>query len=175
MTLAAHLLAEARTGCHVIATAESCTGGLVAAAITSVAGASDIFDRAFVTYTNRAKMQMLGVGRQTLRDHGAVSEHVAHEMAAGAFAASQATIAVSITGIAGPGGSETKPEGRVCFGLAWETGLRTETVDFGARGRDRVRAAAVDHALGMILHSIRHDTHDSEANRRGIAQDLRSF
>lgn len=175
MTLAATLLEVAREGSHVIATAESCTGGLVAGAITSVAGSSDIFDRAFVTYTNRAKVQMLGVSPDTLRDHGAVSEHVAHEMAAGAFANSQASIAVSITGIAGPGGSEHKPEGRVCFGLAWENGLRTETVDFGALGRDRVRAAAVDHALRMILHSIRQDTHESLANRRGNAQVLRSF
>ena len=173
--LAQTLLQEARAGHHVIATAESCTGGLVAGAITSVAGSSDIFDRAFVTYTNRAKVQMLGVSPDTLRDFGAVSEHVAQEMVAGAFAASQATIAVSITGIAGPGGSEHKPEGRVCFGLAWENGLRTETIEFGALGRDQVRAAAVDHALRMILTSIRQDTHDSEANRRGNAQDLRSF
>ncbi len=175
MMLAQTLLEEARAGYHVIATAESCTGGLVAGAITSVAGSSDIFDRAFVTYTNRAKVQMLGVSPDTLRDHGAVSEHVAHEMAAGAFAASQATIAVSITGIAGPGGSEHKPEGRVCFGLAWENGLRTETVDFGALGRDQVRAAAVNHALQMILHSIKQDAHGSRADRQKFAHDLRSF
>ena len=173
--LALTLLDEARAGLHVIATAESCTGGLVAGAITSVAGSSDIFDRAFVTYTNRAKVQMLGVSPDTLRDHGAVSEQVAQEMVAGAFAASQATIAVSITGIAGPGGSDHKPEGRVCFGLAWEHGLRTETVDFGAIGRDQVRAAAVDHALNMVLTSIRQDTHASEAIRQKNAQDLRSF
>lgn len=175
MTLAADLLAAARAGHHVIASAESCTGGLVAGAITSVAGSSDIFDRAFVTYTNRAKMQMLSVARDTLVAHGAVSEPVAREMAAGAIAASQASIAISITGIAGPGGSDHKPEGRVCFGLAWEHGLRTETVNFGALGRDAVRAAAVDHALRMVLHSIRHNMHASEAKRLKNAQDLRSF
>ena len=175
MTRAEALLAAARAGHHVIATAESCTGGLVSGAITSVAGSSDIFDRAFVTYTNRAKIEMLGVSPDTLRSHGAVSEEVAQEMVAGAFAASQATIAVSVTGIAGPGGSEHKPEGRVCFGLAWEAGLRTETVEFGALGRDAVRAAAVQHALAMILHSIEHDTHDSKANRSGNAYNLRNF
>ncbi|MGI3184621.1 CinA family protein [Nioella aestuarii] len=173
--LAQTLLNEAREGCHVIATAESCTGGLVAGEITSVAGSSDIFDRAFVTYTNRAKAQMLGVQTETLQEFGAVSEQVAKEMAAGALARSQATIAVSITGIAGPGGSGTKPEGRVCFGLAWANGLRTETVDFGALGRDRVRVASVDHALQMILHSIRHDAHESLAKRRICAQELRSL
>ncbi len=101
-----------------IATAESCTGGMVAAALTDVAGSSDVFDRGFVTYSNAAKIEMLGVRAETLAAHGAVSEAVAREMAEGALAQSAAELAVSITGIAGPGGSEFKPEGRVCFGLA---------------------------------------------------------
>jgi len=102
-----------------IATAESCTGGGVAAAITEIAGASAVFDRGFVTYTNTAKQEMLGVSARTLQAHGAVSEEVAREMAQGALTRSNAGIAVSVTGIAGPGGSEHKPEGRVCF--AWGT------------------------------------------------------
>ena len=97
--------------------AESCTGGMVMAALTDIAGSSAVVDRGFVTYTNAAKQQMLGVGSETLAAHGAVSEEVAREMAQGALAHSDAQVAVAITGIAGPGGSEHKPEGRVCFGL----------------------------------------------------------
>ncbi|OAN70389.1 CinA family protein [Seohaeicola saemankumensis] len=135
-----------------IATAESCTGGMLAAAITDIAGSSDVFDRGFVTYSNAAKSDMLGVSAQTLATHGAVSEPVAREMAEGALAASAADVALSITGIAGPGGSDFKPEGRVCFGLARKGhATRTETVEFGALGRDRVRSAATDHALSLLL------------------------
>jgi nicotinamide-nucleotide amidase len=104
--------------------------------------------------SNAAKIAMLGVDPATLDAHGAVSEAVAQEMAAGALARSDATIAVSITGIAGPGGSHQKPEGRVCFGLAGPRGVTAETVEFGALGRDRVRAAARDHALGLLLGAI---------------------
>ena len=134
-----------------IAAAESCTGGMVSAAITDIAGSSAIFDRGFVTYTNAAKMAQLGVNEATLAAHGAVSESVAAEMATGALAASDADIAVSITGIAGPGGSEHKPEGRVCFGIATSAGATTETVEFGALGRALVRAAARDHAIGLLI------------------------
>ena len=135
-----------------IATAESCTGGMLAAAITDIAGSSDVFDRGFVTYSNAAKSDMLGVSAQTLATHGAVSEPVAREMAEGALAASAADVALSITGIAGPGGSDFKPEGRVCFGLARKGHATwTETVEFGALGRDRVRSAATDHALSLLL------------------------
>jgi nicotinamide-nucleotide amidase len=138
-----------------VATAESCTGGLVAAAITEVPGSSDIFDRGVVTYSNAAKVDMLGVQADTLAAFGAVSEPVAAEMAAGALARSQADVAVSVTGIAGPGGSAFKPEGRVCFGLAVRGGpAHTETVEFGARGRREVRAASVDHALDLLLSVI---------------------
>ncbi|KAA9009505.1 CinA family protein [Histidinibacterium aquaticum] len=137
-----------------IVTAESCTGGLIAGRITDIVGASAIFDRGFVTYSNAAKVQMLGVRPQTLERCGAVSEEIAAEMAEGALARSEAQIAVSVTGIAGPGGSESKPEGRVCFGIARSIGTQTETVDFGALGRDRVRAETVDHAIGLLIAAI---------------------
>ena len=152
---AARLVEVARARAATLATAESCTGGLVAAAITETPGASDVFDRGFVTYSNAAKIEMLGVQSATLDAHGAVSEAVAREMAAGALGRSNADIAVSITGIAGPGGSEHKPEGRVCFGLA-QTGVaaRAETVEFGALGRDDVRQASLTHAVGLLIHAL---------------------
>lgn len=138
-----------------LAAAESCTGGLIMAALTAVPGSSDVVDRGFVTYSNAAKRDMLGVRQATLDAHGAVSEAVAAEMAQGALARSDAGIAVAVTGIAGPGGSGHKPEGRVCFGLADEQVVVTETVEFGAIGRDAVRAATVDHALAMVLARLR--------------------
>jgi len=152
---AADLVAMARAAGALIATAESCTGGMVAAAITDVAGSSEVFDRGFVTYSNAAKTAMLGVAPETLAAHGAVSEPVAREMAEGALAHSGATLAVAVTGIAGPGGSEFKPEGRVCFGLA-ASGAETQvaTIDFGARGRGRVRRAARDHALRLLRAAL---------------------
>jgi nicotinamide-nucleotide amidase len=150
------LLAAARAHGVRIATAESCTGGLIAGAITDVAGSSDIFDRGFVTYSNAAKTDMLGVLPDTLALTGAVSEEVAREMADGARARSQADIAISVTGIAGPGGSEFKPEGRVCFGLSTPQGTRTETVEFGPLGRAKVRSATVAHALALLLEAV-HD------------------
>ena len=138
-----------------IATAESCTGGMVAAALTDIPGSSAVLDRGFVTYSNEAKMDMLGVKEETLARVGAVSEEVAREMAEGARARAGVTIAVSITGIAGPGGSEFKPEGRVCFGLAIE-GDRTQvqTIEFGPLGRSTVRIAGRDHALTLIKQAI---------------------
>lgn len=148
------LLDAARAAGATVATAESCTGGLLAGAITAPAGASAIFERGFVTYSNAAKVEMLGVSPTTLQAHGAVSEAVAAEMAQGGRLRSGATVAVSVTGIAGPGGSEVKPEGRVCFGLATEAGTTTETVEFGPLGRDAVRARAVDHALALLLAAV---------------------
>jgi nicotinamide-nucleotide amidase len=152
---ASALLAKARAAGATIATAESCTGGLLSGAITEVPGSSDIFDRGFVTYSNAAKVDMLGVAEATLAAHGAVSEEVAREMAEGALARSAATVAVSVTGIAGPGGSEVKPEGLVCFGLATRSlPTRTATVEFGALGRSEVRRRSVEHALGLLLGAI---------------------
>ena len=155
MTHAETLLAAARAAGAKIATAESCTGGLVSAAITEVSGSSDIFDRGFVTYSNAAKRAMLGVRAETLLAHGAVSEPVAREMAEGALHRSEATLAVSVTGIAGPGGSEFKPEGRVCFGLARKgQPTHTETINLGPLGRGTVRALSVAHALRMLLAAL---------------------
>lgn len=154
MTNAPHLLDAAKAKGLMLATAESCTGGMLSAAITDIPGSSAIFDRAFVTYTNAAKVQMLGVADATLSAHGAVSEEVATEMALGALHYSDADIAVAITGIAGPGGSEHKPEGRVCFGIATKTGIHSETIEFGALGRDKVRLAARDHGLMHFLKAV---------------------
>ena len=155
MKIAAQVLATARFWGIRIATAESCTGGMVAAALTDIAGSSDVFDRGFVTYSNMAKQEMLGVNPQTLAAHGAVSEPVAREMAEGALTRAKVGLAISITGIAGPGGSEHKPEGRVCFALA-KHGMPTwaETVEFGALGRKKLRKAARDHALALLAHVL---------------------
>ena len=153
MTPAA-LLDLARAKGATIATAESCTGGMIGATLTDVAGSSDVFDRGFITYSNAAKVEMLGVLPATLAAYGAVCEEVAAEMAAGALARSAASVAVSVTGIAGPGGSEFKPEGRVCFGLATAAGTRTETVEFGAIGRAEVRRATVAHALALLAAAL---------------------
>ena len=134
-----------------ITCAESCTGGMISAALTDIAGSSAIFEQGFVTYSNAAKQKMLGVRPETLADYGAVSEPVAREMAEGALRQAQADIAISVSGIAGPGGSEFKPEGRVCFALASAQGTQSETQEFGARGRAEVRQAALNHALNLIL------------------------
>ena len=155
MTLAAQVLDAARARGVMIATAESCTGGLIAGTLTEVPGSSDAFDRGFVTYSNAAKVQMLGIRPETLEAHGAVSEEIAAEMAQGALRQSGAGITVSVTGIAGPGGSEHKPEGRVCFGLSQPFDTQTQTVEFGAIGRQRVRAATVDHALQLLREALR--------------------
>lgn len=149
------VLAAARAKGWRITCAESCTGGMLAALLTETAGSSDVFDCGFVTYSNAAKVAMLGVSPTTLAAHGAVSEQVAIEMAQGALDRSNTQLAVSITGIAGPGGSEFKPEGRVCFATATAAGAQAETVEFGPRGRGAVRLAARDHALGLILAALR--------------------
>lgn len=155
MKIASQVLDLAKSSGARIATAESCTGGMVAVALTDIAGSSAVFERGFVTYSNAAKQEMLGVRAETLAAHGAVSEPVAREMAEGALAHSAASLAVAITGIAGPGGSEFKPEGRVCFALARKGAeTRAETVDFGALGRAGVRAAASAHALALLQAAL---------------------
>lgn len=148
------ILELARARGVMIATAESCTAGMVAAALTDLAGSSAVFERGFVTYSNAAKVEMLGVSGATLETYGAVSEQVAREMAQGALGHSAAQIAVAITGIAGPGGSEHKPEGRVCFAVAGPDGCSAQTVEFGALGRDAVRLAARDHALELLRAAL---------------------
>ncbi|VAV87758.1 Nicotinamide-nucleotide amidase [hydrothermal vent metagenome] len=155
MTTSAHLIMRARDQGLRLTTAESCTGGLLAAEITQAAGASDVFDYGFVTYSDAAKTDLLGVNPDTLKTFGAVSEEVAIEMADGALKRSGAHISLAITGIAGPGSSGQKPEGRVCFALA-RTGQNTtaHTVEFGALGRENVRQASMDHAMEMLHQSI---------------------
>ena len=151
---AQQILDMAREKGAMIATAESCTGGMVAVALTDLPGSSHVFDRGFVTYSNAAKADLLGVLPATLEAHGAVSEEVAAEMARGALERSRAALTVAITGIAGPGGSHHKPEGRVCFGLATAARMTTETVEFGAQGRTQVRRLARDHALSLLLGAL---------------------
>ena len=134
-----------------IATAESCTGGLVAAALTAVPGSSAIVERGFITYSNEAKMEMLGVPAALIAEHGAVSELVARAMAEGALAHSRADVAVSVTGVAGPGGgSREKPVGLVHFACARRGGRVTHVERrFGDLGRDAIRAQAVLQALDV--------------------------
>jgi nicotinamide-nucleotide amidase len=154
VTLAAQVVAAAVAKGVIITTAESCTGGLVSAAITDIAGSSAMFERGFVTYSNAAKVAMVQVDPATLDAVGAVSGQVAEQMARGARLAATADIAVSITGIAGPGGSDHKPEGRVCFGLAVDGNVQTVTHEFGALGRTEVRALSVQTALTLLQGAL---------------------
>jgi nicotinamide-nucleotide amidase len=139
----------------VLATAESCTGGWIAQAVTAVPGSSDWFDRAFVTYSNRAKREMLGVRADTLDRHGAVSEDTAREMATGALAASGAGVTVAVTGVAGPtGGTPAKPVGMVCFAWALAGGRVDAVTRRFAGDRQAVRRQSVIFALEGILERI---------------------
>ena len=140
-----------------VATAESCTGGMIISLMTDISGSSSVVDRGFVTYSNEAKIDMVDVSPETLQAFGAVSEQVAREMAAGALANSRADIALAVTGIAGPdGGSVEKPVGLVWFGVA-VTGktVVTEKRLFENRGRDFIRRETVRHALSMGLDALR--------------------
>jgi len=135
-----------------LATAESCTGGAVAAAITDIAGSSQWFDRGFVTYSNQAKREMLGVRAQTLDSVGAVSEDTVREMVAGALARSSAQVALAISGIAGPGGgTPDKPVGTVCFAWATAGGVTRVRTEHLSGDRAAVRAASVVVALQGVL------------------------
>jgi nicotinamide-nucleotide amidase len=149
---AKRLLALARTRGLKIATAESCTGGLVAGALTEIPGSSDVVERGFVTYSNEAKHEMLGVPLATLNRFGAVSRQTAEAMARGALKHSQADLAVAITGIAGPGGATTgKPVGLVHFAAAARGGrVIPRARKFGDIGRRKVRQKSVDEALAML-------------------------
>jgi nicotinamide-nucleotide amidase len=149
------LLAACRSKGIMLATAESCTGGLIAAALTAIAGSSDVVDRGFVTYSNDAKNQMIGVPMPLIEAYGAVSEEVARSMAEGALARSRAAIAISVTGVAGPGGgSLEKPVGLVCFGLA-STGKPVVSERHVFKGdRGAIRAATVAHAFKMIAAAL---------------------
>ena len=139
-----------------VATAESCTGGLVAGLLTAVPGSSAVLERGFVTYSNEAKAEAIGVPMDLIGRHGAVSEAVARAMAAGALAASRASVAVAITGIAGPGGgSAEKPVGLVHFGLGQRDGeTRHLERRYGDLGRAGIRRAAVADALGLLEDAL---------------------
>ncbi len=164
------LLLRARAAGVRMATAESCTGGMLGEIITRIPGSSHFYEGGVITYSNQAKRELLGVRLATLNAHGAVSREVAGEMAAGVLRRLDADLAVSISGIAGPGGSGAKPEGRVCFGLALRGGkgltdpethrplmqdaLHAGQIDFGPKGREKVRAMACDHALDLLISTL---------------------
>ena len=139
-----------------VATAESCTGGMIISLLTDIPGSSSMVDRGFVTYSNEAKIDMLGVSEETLEKHGAVSAETAHEMASGALENSRAGLTLAVTGIAGPdGGSAEKPVGLVWFGMALKgKPVVTEQVIFRNLGRDYIRRETTKHALEMGLLAL---------------------
>lgn len=137
-----------------LVTAESCTGGGVAQAVTAIAGSSEWFERGFVAYSNAAKQELLGVARETLEVHGAVSEQTARELARGALERSHGTISVAVTGVAGPtGGSAAKPVGFVCFAWATRDRMRSESRRFSG-DREAVRRQSVARALEGVLETL---------------------
>jgi nicotinamide-nucleotide amidase len=153
--LAAQLLRDG----YKMATAESCTGGMIAAACTALAGSSDWFERGFVTYSNDAKIDALGVDASLIEQHGAVSELVARAMAFGAIRHSKAQVSIAVTGIAGPtGGSAAKPVGTVWFGFSVNGTLHSETQRFDG-DRTAVRHSTVQHALQRVLALLQADPH----------------
>ena len=138
-----------------IVSAESCTAGLLSASLTEIPGSSAFFDQGYITYSNLSKISVLGVEKKILKKYGAVSEQVAKQMAEGALKRSNSTIAISITGIAGPGGSNFKPEGLVCFAVTKKNGkTRTETMEYGPLGRSEVRSSAVKTALNLLFEEM---------------------
>jgi nicotinamide-nucleotide amidase len=155
MSLAGRVAQALKARRAIIVTAESCTGGWVAQELTAIAGSSAWFDRGFVTYSNEAKQEMLGVRAETLARHGAVSEETAREMVQGALAHSRGTVALAITGIAGPtGGTPAKPVGTVCFAWATKAGVpRAETKRFSG-DREAVRRLSVDYSLAKVLELL---------------------
>ncbi|RZS89136.1 nicotinamide-nucleotide amidase [Phyllobacterium myrsinacearum] len=155
-TKAIAVLQACRARGMLLATAESCTGGLIVASLTDIGGSSDVVDRGFITYSNEAKHDMLGVPMDLIAAHGAVSEEVALAMAAGAIKQSRAGIAVAVTGVAGPGGgSAAKPVGLVWFGVALK-GQAPQAVRhvFPDQGRARIRQSAVETALDLVLKTL---------------------
>ncbi|WP_339634665.1 CinA family protein [uncultured Sneathiella sp.] len=151
--LATEVLEKCRAKKWQLATAESCTGGLIGGALTDIAGSSDVFDRGFITYSNKAKARVIGVSTETLRSFGAVSEETAREMALGALKTAGANITVAVTGIAGPGGGGPgKPVGLVHFAVATEEGVAEHRkMEYGDIGRSEVRIATVKTALEMLF------------------------
>ena len=151
LTQAEALLARCRATGLMLATAESCTGGLIAATLTAIAGSSDVVDRGFVTYSNEAKTDLVGVDPVLIATHGAVSEPVARAMAEGALARSRAALTIAVTGVAGPGGgSAEKPVGLVWFGCARRGGATISARQVFPGDRAEVRRATVAEALAML-------------------------
>jgi nicotinamide-nucleotide amidase len=155
--LAAELVELLKTQGKTATTVESCTGGLIAGAITSISGSSAVFEYGFVTYSNEAKTALVGVPSELFPEFGAVSEQVARAMADGALERSAADIALSVTGIAGPtGATPGKPVGMVCFGLAQKgAATLTQTRQFGNPGRDEVRRRSVELALNWAIEALK--------------------
>lgn len=152
---AEQLLADARARDLKIATAESCTGGLIAGLLTEIPGSSDVVERGFVTYSNEAKMDLLGVPQDILIDYGAVSAATARAMAAGALVNSRADLVVSVTGIAGPGGGTAeKPVGLVHLAAARDSRMIHRECRFGDIGRDQVRLKSVEVALELLAQLV---------------------
>jgi nicotinamide-nucleotide amidase len=158
--LAIELVELLKTQGKTVTTVESCTGGLIAGAITSVSGSSAVFEYGWVTYSNEAKTALVGVPAGLFAEYGAVSEEVARAMADGALARSGADIALSVTGIAGPtGATPGKPVGMVCFGLAKKgSETRTQTQQLGNPGRDEVRRFSVELALNWAIGTLGHQS-----------------
>jgi nicotinamide-nucleotide amidase len=156
LTIPAKRLSEkARISGVMIATAESCTGGMIAALLTELPGSSDIFDRGFVTYSYEAKTELLGIPSNILQAHGAVSAEVAQRMAEETLLRSNADIAVSVTGVAGPGGIPHKPAGLVHFGLAARNhSTRCLVKRFGDQGRSNVRQLTTETALQLLSDGV---------------------
>ena len=155
--LATQVVHAAKAKGLMISTAESCTGGMIAASLTDVAGSSAVFDRGFVTYSYPSKTELLNISKKMLNEFGAVSEPVARQMAQGALGASDANISIAVTGVAGPGADGEKAEGLVWFGLATANGVKTREMNYGSIGRDNVRLATVETALNMLLEEISND------------------
>ncbi len=152
--IAAQVVQAAKAKGLMITTAESCTGGMIAASLTDVAGSSIVFDRGFVTYSYPSKTEILNVPEEMLKEFGAVSEPVVSQMAIGALNGSNADIAIAVTGVAGPGADGEKAEGLVWLGLASASGVETRECNYGAIGRDNVRMATVETALNWLLDNI---------------------
>ncbi|MTI10071.1 CinA family protein [Curvivirga aplysinae] len=156
--LSTRLLSECRLKKWTVSTAESCTGGLIAGALTEIAGSSDVVDRGFITYSNEAKNELIGVNSDTIRHHGAVSHEVAEQMAIGAIKEAQTNLAIAVTGVAGPGASENKPAGLVYIGIAADNLESPIVTKLNFEGnRSEVRRGTVRTALFLALSVIQKD------------------
>ncbi|WP_420547210.1 CinA family protein [Curvivirga sp.] len=156
--LATRLLLECRAKDWTVSTAESCTGGLIAGALTEIAGSSNVVDRGFITYSNEAKNELIGVNSDTIKKHGAVSPEVAEQMAMGAVKEAKTNLAIAVTGVAGPGASENKPAGLVYIGIAADNLDKPVVTKVNFEGnRSEVRSSTVRTALFLALSVTQKD------------------